>query len=254
MDRRILTLLMAAVLLALPPVAHADGRKFTRGLQATNELSDPYLREMRTRMIAGQSIPYEAMRALADLGDGYAALKVGRYLESTGEPALVVDAAHYYAISAYTGRGAGIWPLVRILKTHGSEIPQARLDNMEIALKLHADHGHEAAAAALAQFYLEGKPFGSHPEEAEPYVEAMLSGNNASSALSHVFRTAAEEATTGEVSDTSLRLLRIAAGTDDLRVRATAENMLAALDIPLGDENTLRPVLRDDTPGMEDGE
>lgn len=240
--------LFFAALLALPVAATAqtDGgpqarpaelvveipkpTAFRRGLRSTRELPTIGLQNARKRMIAGRSVSYATMQRIADLGDGFAALRVAEYLEAENNPELLPDIAHYYARAAYTGRGGAVYPLIRLAREHGASFSETRRGHIQDALGIHAEHGNIAAAKALVEFYNEGTLFGSQEEASGELIEKLISLNLLDSVKVVMFRRAGEEATKGALSLLSRTFLEKASQSSDLTVRSTAENMLRQAD------------------------
>jgi TPR repeat protein len=156
---------------------------FDNRVTRTNSLPSEYLRRVRRAMIAGRALRNDDLRALADAGDGLAAFRYARAFEASGKPDPTGAAAHYYAISAYTGRDFAVTPLVRLLVAHGKDYSASRLRNGLNALTIQALSGNGTAAAALGKMYTDGVPFGRDLAEAQKFLAMSAAGADPKGAL-----------------------------------------------------------------------
>lgn len=226
--------LYALLLALLVPVTNAQAQvsMSEAGIQSSLEVEDPYLRQMRKDMVAGKRIPFDALRALADLGDGLAAFKMGEYLVATGKPALKDDALHYYSIAAYTGRDFALSHLLRVLEADQSETSPARLKGAEDALRLWAGRGDAKAVAGLAQMYMSGKPFGAKTEEGLALLEQVAkTDGKAAVELGMLYLKGRPDLPADP--EKARTVLTWAAEGEDLAARAMAENLLRNLPAPV---------------------
>lgn len=199
------------------------------GIQSSLEIMDPYLRQMRKDMVANRSIPFDALRALADMGDGLAAFKMAEYLTGTGKPSLQDDALHYYGVAAYTGRAFALPHLLRALQKDQSETSDARLKGAEDALRLWARRGNEPARLGLARMYLSGKPFGYQTEEGLALLEQAARAGNADAAMELGLIYMQGRVDLAVDIDKARMALTMALESDDLAARAMAQNLLRDL-------------------------
>jgi TPR repeat protein len=225
-----LTLALLIMGLALP--AQAQVSMSEAGIQNSIEVYDPYLRQMRKDMVAGRRIPFDALRALADLGDGLAAFKMGEYLVSTGKPALQDDALHYFSIAAYTGRDFAVPHLLRVLQGDQSETSATRLKGAEDALRLWARRGDAKAVAGLAEMYLAGAPFGPKTEEGLALLEQVAAQGNGKAAVELGMLYLKGRPDLPADPEKARAALTLALDSDDLAARAMAENLLRSLAPP----------------------
>lgn len=142
----------------------------------TLDLPTLSLQQARRRMLAGQSISFEDMRALADHGDGLAAFRYANRLMELERPDLLSAAALYYAAAALTNRDYAVEPLIRLLRREDVAFSEARLRHLENVLRTLADSGNEPATTALMSFYNSGHPFGPRRADA-----AVMQSNRATS-------------------------------------------------------------------------
>jgi hypothetical protein len=194
----------------------------------TRQLPTWELQSARKRMIAGRRISFDQMRAIADAGDGLAAFRYAERLLELDDPALLDDAAHYFASAAHTGRDYAVAPLLRVLVMPGIEISEARLKHIETALRRHALRGNAKATEALIGFYSTGTPFGLQPEAANELQQAVALGGDPEAAIAMALRAMSDPATT--LSDADIEaLLQVAVTSENLGQRTTAENILSLL-------------------------
>jgi hypothetical protein len=224
---------MIAVLcmtLALPAWAEVDTTQF--GIQSAAEITDPTLRALRMKMVAGAPIAYKDMRSLADAGDGLAAFKTAQMLEAEDDPTLLDDAIHYYAVAARTGRDFAVRRLVGLLLTYQPDLQPALKRNAEDALRTQARGGNIVAAQALSDMYLQGKPFGQNTERGLAYLEMSAGQGNGKAAMRLAMMYL--KGTDKVPADRKLAraALKIAVQSADLGSRTMAENLLRMMPEP----------------------
>lgn len=224
------TPLHAFVALPLPQVAvQLPIPVFDNRVARTSDLPTSALRNSRKRMLAGQTLSQSSLRALADNGDGLAAARFAGILIDTGKPELIEDAAHYFAIAAYSGRAFAVPALGRLLVSHGSTFSKGRLKNCLNAMTVQALSGNAVAATQLGQMYADGKPFGKDMVKAQEYLAVAAGEGNARAALNLgvALLSDPDDRAAGNVG--ARAALALAAGSEDLSARVTAENLLATL-------------------------
>lgn len=203
---------------------------FENRVRKTSNLPTAELRSARRQMLGGGFISLDKLRALADAGDGLAAFRYAKALQERNTPDPTGAIAHYYAIAAYTGREFAIRPLARLLKSDGAGYSASRLRHALNAMKVQALSGNTDAAVLLGQMYADGVPFGQDLALAqtlikesgdEPTPRAILQ-------LAVAMMSDPDDATAGHPGARSA--LMLAASTEDLSVRVTAENLLRLLD------------------------
>jgi len=205
---------------ALRPVLVFDER-----VTATLDLPTWDLQQARRRMLAGEQISWDDMRALADNGDGLAAFRFAQRIEGQNDPALLADAAFYYATAAYTNRDYAVGPLVRILNQPNLEFSPRRLEHIENALRAMALAGDAKAAEALTGFYTSGRPFGRQPEKALQFRLDLAEAGDPDAAMGLVLEAMSGSSTLALEDEEVLRLLDLVEASDDLGLRTTGANL-----------------------------
>lgn len=220
-------LLLLLATLALPP-APALAQDVT-GITRTDQL--PWeLRAWRKQMIAGSNVPTRGLRGLADAGDSLAAFNFAKEIEAMGDPALLPDALHYYSIAVHHGRDFALPRLLKLLKITAPELSPGRLANVRLAIERAAKRGDARAARALSQMLTRGTPFGSDPQAARDWLQTVAEAGDGAAALDLAMlwmRTAP-----GLPADPAKAraALELAAASDDLSARTTAENLLRQME------------------------
>ncbi|MCX2721343.1 hypothetical protein [Roseibium salinum] len=196
----------------------------------TRDLPTWELQRARKRMLAGQRISYDQMRALADHGDGLAAFRYANRLVELGDPDVLSAAALYYASAAYTGRDYAVGPLLKILERRDVEFSERRLTHLENSLRALAMSGDRDAADGLLKLYSTGHPFGFQPDRVRQFrVDLAAAGDpNAAMqlALNALSGNAGEEVDKARVA----ALLATVMEADDLGLRTAASNLQRMLD------------------------
>ena len=222
-----LLLLLAA--LALPPVP-ATAQDVT-GITRTDQL--PWdLRRHRKNMIAGANVPTRGLRGLADAGDSLAAFNFAKEIEAMGDPALLPDALHYYSIAVHHGRDFALPRLLRLLKITGKDLSPGRLANVRLAIERAARRGDARAARARSRMLTAGTPFGPDPVAAREWLQTVAAAGDGAAALDLALLWM--RPAPGLPADTAKAraALELAAASDNLSARATAENLLRQLPAP----------------------
>jgi len=239
-------LILPALLAALPIVAPTHARShdtaatssgpreptpgFDNRVLQTRDLPSAELQDARRQMLAGDTIPWADMRALADSGDGLAALRFAQRLEAEADPALLSDAALYYATAAFTNRGSAVGPLVRLLQRGGFDLAPRRRDHIEIALRALALEGDRRAADALVGFYTSGRPFGVQPGKAFDLRRELALAGDPDAALTIIMEAVSGVAPEPVDRNRVIELLDVVATSDHVGQRATAENLRQMLE------------------------
>ena len=154
------------------------------GIRSNHDLKEPNLRSARTKMIDGEAVATDALRALADAGDGIAALRLIAQLRDEGHTAAPENLAHYYGIAATTGRVAGLSGLVRTLdQVDPAATTPARLALLKTIVMAYAQAGNSIAAAGMMRFHLSQRPFGAMPQDITRLAKEGQSKGNAVIAL-----------------------------------------------------------------------
>ena len=203
---------------------------FDNNVRKTRDLPTASLRATRRKMISGAIMGPKDLRALADAGDGLAAFRYAKLLQTAGEADPKGAAAHYYAIAAYTGRAFAVPPLARLLKDQGEGYSESRLTNALNAMTVQALSGNSKAATLLGQMYADGVPFGRDVVQAQIFL-GMASGGGSPRAALQMGVALMSDAADAQAGHPGARsALTLAASGQDLAVRVTAENLLRQLD------------------------
>lgn len=215
---------------AITGAVHRVDFVFDNAVRKTRDLPTTALRATRRKMIAGGAMGTSELRALADAGDGLSAFRYGKLLQERGISDPGGDAAHYFAIAAYTGRAFAVLPLARLLQADGAGYSARRLTHALNAMTVQAFSGNADAATLLGQMYAEGVPFGRDLDKAQTYL-GMASGGGSPRAILQLgvaLMADADDAAAGHPGARSA--LTLAAAGTDLSVRVTAENLLRLID------------------------
>ena len=213
-----------------PDTATAVEFVFDNNVRKTRDLPTASLRAIRRKMISGEAMGPKDLRALADAGDGLAAYRYAKLLQTQGLADPTGTAAHYYAIAAYTGRAFAVPPLARLLKDEGAGYSASRLKNGLNAMTVQARSGNSAAATLLGQMYADGVPFGLDVAQAQIFL-GMASGGGSPRAALQMGVALMSDAADAQAGHPGARSALIqAASGQDLAVRVTAENLLRQLD------------------------
>ena len=203
---------------------------FDNQVRKIRDLPTAALREARRKMNSGAEMSPKSLQSLADAGDGMAAYKFAKYLQEKAEPDPTGVAAHYYAISAYTGRTFAVPPLARLLKSDGAGYGKSRLKHSLNAMTVQALSGNPDAATLLGQMYADGKPFGYDLAKAETFL-AMSGGGGSPKAILKLGTALLSDPNDASAGHPGARsALSLAAAGEDLSVRVTAENLLRMID------------------------
>lgn len=187
------------------------------------------LQLVRKRLLAGRSISYLQLQALADHGDSIGAFRMGERLNAQNDPDLATDALHYFSIAAYQSRAYAVRHMVEILSRADVKIAPAHLKQAEIALRAQALRGNEKAIDSLIRFYSEGKPFGTNRDQIEALLKAGAGSRNAESAFRLALMLLSEPGRTPDQTEQAARYLTIANKNGSIGVQASASNLLATL-------------------------
>jgi hypothetical protein len=196
------------------------------GLRRTADLPEE-LRQPRRDMLADIEIPPDHLRALADRGDGLAALRYYRWLIDGAPAASASDVAYYGALAVRTGR---IWPLAdainAMLQLDPATEPADRIQVYIQALYAHAWAGNALALDAVVDLNGEGRLFGPMSDATLARVitaaEAAGDGRIYLRLAIGLLRSAPDDPRVTE-------FLGHAAQSPNLAVRTTAENLLDRL-------------------------
>ncbi|MDX8354905.1 hypothetical protein [Cognatiyoonia sp. IB215182] len=180
--RKITIGVLSAITLAAPAFAeteeiapHRITVVMTPGITSWLDLPSEDLVTTRRRLAQGQSVSTTRLRRLADLGDGFAALRYAQRLDEAGA-ANPADIAHYYGMAAATGRGGAIMNMIRYLdQVDPADVSPQRLALLRSIVIAYANAGNSVAAEALVRYHWRQVPFGPLYDEVE-IVLARLDG------------------------------------------------------------------------------
>lgn len=212
---------------AITPVEFVFDNRITH----TKDLPTAALQAARKRMVTGQKISTADLRALADHGDGLAAFRFARLLQEKVPPVGPGVAAHYYAISAYTGRHFAVPELARLMVAEGAGYSENLLTQCLNALTIQAISGNAKAALALGKMYADGQPFGRDLVASQHFL-ALAGQTDPAAALKLGLALMADPADAALGHAGARAALTLAASSTDLSARITAENLLTLLDTP----------------------
>lgn len=214
----------------VPGIVVAVDFVFDNRVRRTNSLPTAALRAARRQMLGGGPITLNKLRSLADAGDGLAAFRFAKQLQQRDTPDPNGAKAHYYAIAAYTGRSFAVKPLARLLRTEGEGYSTSRLRHCLNAMTVQVLSGNADAAMLLGQMYADGLPFGQDLDLAQTYLTGAPGGGDprAILKLGISMMSDPDDAAAGHPGARSA--LMLAASTENLSVRVTAENLLRLID------------------------
>ena len=198
---------------------------FHNRVTETLDLPTWELQQARRRMLSDEPISWNDMRALADHGDGLAAFRFAQRIEEQGDPALLSDAAFYYANAAFTNRDYAVGPLVRILERRDVEFSPRRLDHIENALRARALAGDDKASKALTGFYVSGHPFGRQTERALELRLDLAEAGDTDAAMALVVETMSGNFPVPLDEEQIASLFQVVSASDDLGLRTMGENL-----------------------------
>lgn len=205
--------------------------KFDNKVNHTRDLPSMSLQSARKRMVGSGKVSLNELRALADAGDGLAAFRYAKALQEATPPAKAGAAAHYYAISAYTGRSFAVRPLGRLLLSEGAGYSPSLLKQSLNALTIQAISGDADAAQLLGKMYSDGLPFGRDLGQAQHFL-ALAGQSDPGAALKLGIALMSDPADAALDHVGARAALGLAADGPNLSARVTAENLLRLLDGP----------------------
>lgn len=200
--------------------ALAIGVAVSDGLRSMARVPTEALREARRAMQDGQDIAPGDLRALADLGDGLAAQRLVRLLQTTGGSDS--DVAHYAGVAVATGRIAALPAMVDAMgRLDPATEPPPRIAGLVAALYPQAWAGNPLALEAVVQLNGEGRLFGALSDATRARLVEMAESRGDG----RLFLTMAlHETPAGAGFDDYIR--RAAEGSNPM-VRLAAETLLA---------------------------
>jgi hypothetical protein len=208
--------------------------KVRPGLKSTRNLPSSSLRKARLSMLAKQVVSDENLRALAEYGDGLAALKYVRLLVSRykGQDEPASDIAYYAAIAVGSGR---VWPLRDMISAmrhlNPKTEPKKRVREYIAVLYAHAWAGNTMALDAMVEFNGVGLLFGAMSDATRVKIMAQSKVNgNGRVELQLAVRLMIESEHAAEETELAQTYLVQASGSDNLAIKTTAKNLLLLLN------------------------
>lgn len=208
-----------------------------RALSGTDKLPPGDMRKARKAMIAGAEISDQMLRDLADRGDALAAQKYVQRLIDRGIAANASDIAYYGSFAVGTGKVFLLRDTIAAMQLlDPATEPPARRAAYADMLFPHAFAGNTLALDAVIELSGEGRLLGPLTGENRARIAevgARIGGPRFAlrQALIHLQTRPLTEAARAEAR----RSLAVAAQSDDLAVRVTAENLLRQLDAGMAD-------------------
>ncbi|WP_371156017.1 hypothetical protein [Jannaschia sp. 2305UL9-9] len=232
--------------LARMGVADAEARRVSvtlvPGVRSSADLKDARLIETRRRLARDQPVTLQDLRALADAGDGNAALHLPRRMEAEGIAAEPANLAHYYGLAAATGRVGGLFGLVRILPAiDPDQTSAARLDLLRKTLMAYAIAGNSVAIDAVIRFDRTGHPFGPMPDDIARLARDGRGRGAATVALHLAGDLMQRQWDDPDALSLALGYLQTASDAPSMRVRLIAGNMLPVVEDRIRDLSPTRP-------------
>ena len=214
--------------------------QLVRGIRSSAELPTEELIAARRALANGGRISTVQLRALADLGDGFAALRFAQWLDQQGDAVPAIDVAHYYGMAAATGRGGSIANLIKALDViPPDDLGPRRTEVMKDVILAYAHAGNSDAVDAVFRYHDRGTPFGSLEAELTEIVDKARGGNAAELALKLAVIKLRAPGTTAADLEKTQALLQTAMTASSLTTLVTAQNLLPVLeDAMLELENT----------------
>jgi hypothetical protein len=213
--------------------------KMIGGITSSTQLPSEELIAARRSLAKGGKVSTSKLRALADLGDGFAALKFAQWLAERTPQSPAADIAHYYGIAAATGRGGGIQGLIRTLdRVDPAELSAGRTKTLRSIVITYAQAGNSAAIDALLRYHLSKRPFGSLQDE----IDIALAHAQGEGARSMALRLATGILYDGQHTTADLEkardYLNLALKSERVETLILAQNLLPLVERSL---TTARP-------------
>ncbi len=197
------------------------------GIRSNHDLVDPRLKDARKRMYQGGRVSRGELQALADAGDGNAALFLISRLEEAGTDVSASGLAHYYGVAAATGRVAGLVGLLRVLReSDTTTFGETRLAVLRDIIVAYANAGNSIAAAALLDFHARRAPFGPMPE----VVKGLARDGNPIVALHEANRLMQANWNDPDELERARGYLETASGSGSVRASVFATTMISVID------------------------
>lgn len=205
--------------------------EMVRGIRSSTELPTEELIAARRALAAGQRISTVKLRTLADIGDGFAALRFAQWLDRQGDSVPASDVAHYYGMAAATGRGGAIANLIKALdRIPEGELGPRRLNVFKNVILTYARAGNSHAIDAVFRYHTQGAPFGPLDNELARIVERAGGDAAAELALQLAVILLRAPVKTEADLDEADGLLQTALTSSSLTTQVTAQNLIPVLN------------------------
>lgn len=197
----------------------------TPGITSWLDLPSDEMVTIRRNLSQGRAVSTSQLRRLADLGDGFAALRFAQRLEASGN-VNPVDVTHYYAMAAATGRGGAIVNMIRYLdQIDPADVSPQRLAHFRRIIIAYANAGNSAAAEALIRYHWQQVPFGPLYDEVETVLNRLDGEVGAELSLEHALAILQDRQRTKQDLLNAQSYLANAAQATSLETRLIAQNL-----------------------------
>lgn len=205
----------------------------TPGITSWRQLPSRDLVDARRNLGQGRPVSNTQLRRLADLGDGFAALRYAQRLDEAGA-ARPVDVAHYYGMAAATGRNGAIVHLIRWLdQVDPAAASPQRLAVLRGIVIAYAQAGNSVAAEALIRYHWRQVPFGPLYYEVEMVLASLDGELGATLSLDHSLAILQDRQHTPQDLVNVQSYLTTARQSTSLQTRLVAQNLQPLLDAAL---------------------
>lgn len=205
--------------------------EMVRGIRSSTELPTEELIAARRALAAGQRISTAQLRQLADIGDGFAALRFAQWLDRQGDRVPAADVAHYYGVAAATGRGGAIANLIKALdRIPADELGPRRANVFKNVILTYARAGNSYAIDAVFRYHSQSTPFGPLDDELARIVERAGGDAAAELALQLAVILLRDPAMTEDDLEQVDWHLQTALTSSSLTTQVTAQNLIPVLN------------------------
>ena len=223
--------------------------KLVPGITSSHQLPSQTLINARRALAAGQDISVSNIRQLADLGDGFAALRFAQILARSDNPDVRGDTAHYYGIAAATGRGSAITGLIRTLDSIDPEtLSEGRRETLKDILIAYVVAGNSNALDAVMRYQLAQEPLGPLNDDMVTVMESISGEGAAQLGLQLAVTIMRNPSSSTTELLRAQRYLSVANTATSLETKIVAENLTPVLEANLQSRPDLEDVL--DTQGL----
>ncbi|MEP3348066.1 MAG: hypothetical protein ABJN34_03645 [Litoreibacter sp.] len=208
--------------------------KVVSGITSSHQLPSQTLVNARQALAAGHDISISNIRQLADLGDGFAALRFAQTLAQSDNQSLRADTAHYYGIAAATGRGGAITGLIRTLDSIDPEtLSEGRRKTLKNILITYALAGNSHALDAVMRYQLAEDPLGQLSSDLIVLMESASGEGAAQLGLQMAVTIMRDPAPTTTELLRARRYLTVASTATSLETKVVALNLTPLLEADL---------------------